>query len=362
MSSSGTIPKTQTAAIVPHLGGDLQIKHDYPVVQPSQLKPGECLVKLECTGVCHTDLHAKQGDWPIKPSVPLVGGHEGVGIIVAVGAGSTEADLSQVKLGSRVGIKWLAYSCLMCEFCRKGLEQNCEKNLLSGYTTDGTFCQYTKSWLSNVTPVPDNISSLEAASLMCAGVTVYRALLNSNAHIGDWIVIPGSGGGLGHLAVQYAVSMGLRVLAIDTSEDKKNLSLKLGAEKFIDFKTSKNLVQDIRDATDGLGPLAAIVTAANPDAYAEAIDYLRPGGTLVAVGLPGGGKLAADIFFTVFKSIKIVGSYVGNRQDAVEALQIASLGKVKTFLAKKPLSELAATYKGMEEGKVVGRVVLEIPQ
>jgi len=235
-------------------------------------------------------------------------------------------------------------------------------NLLSGYTTDGTFCQYTKSWLSNVTPVPKNLDSLEAASLMCAGVTVYRAILNSNTHIGDWIVIPGSGGGLGHLAVQYARAMGLRVLAIDTSEEKKKLSLDLGAEKFIDFKTSKDLVKDIQNATDGKGPLAAIVTAANPAAYEQAIDYLRPGGTLVAVGLPGGGKLAADIFFTVFKSIKIVGSYVGNRQDAIEALEIASLGKVKVFFAKKPLSALEETYKGMEEGKVVGRVVLEIPQ
>lgn len=360
MTTCASIPKTQTAAVVPRLGGDLQIKDDYPVIQPDQLKPGECLVKLECTGVCHTDLHAKQGDWPIKPQVPLVGGHEGVGIVVAIGAGTGEAETSQVKLGSRVGIKWLAYSCLMCEWCRKGLEQNCEKALLSGYTTDGTFCQYTKSWLTNVTPVPDSLGSLEAASLMCAGVTVYRAILNSNTHIGDWIVIPGSGGGLGHLAVQYAVAMGLRVLAIDTSEEKKKLSLDLGAEKFIDFKESKNLVADIKAATDGIGPLAAIVTAANPAAYEQAVDYLRPGGTLVAVGLPGGGKLAADIFFTVFKSIKIVGSYVGNRQDAVEALQIAALGKVKVYFAKKPLSALADTYKAMEEGKIAGRIVLQV--
>lgn len=254
------IPQTQTAAVVPKLGGDLEIRNDHPVIQPSELLPEECLIKFECTGVCHTDLHAKKGDWPVPPNLPLVGGHEGVGRVVAIGKGTQHA---HIKIGDRVGIKWLAYSCLSCEFCRKGLEQNCVDILLSGYTVDGTFCQYTKSWVKHVTPIPDELDSFAAASILCAGVTVYRALRVSNTHCGDWVVIPGSGGGLGHLAVQYAVLMGLRVLAIDTSEEKEKLSYQLGAEKFIDFKKTKDLVNDIIDATDGKGPLATIVTAAN---------------------------------------------------------------------------------------------------
>ncbi|KAF8587190.1 GroES-like protein [Ramaria rubella] len=353
------IPKTQHAVVVPELKADLEFKKDHPVCQPSELASGECLVKLECTGVCHTDLHAKQGDWPVKPTLPLVGGHEGVGTVVAIGEHTSN---SPVKVGDRVGIKWLAYSCLVCEFCRKGLEQNCVNALLSGYTTDGTFAQYTKSWVNHVSPIPKNLESAEAASLLCAGVTVYRALKHSNAHIGDWVVIPGSGGGLGHLAVQYARAMGLRVLAIDTTEEKKKLSLELGAEAFVDFKQTKDLVKDIQKHTGVEGAHAAIIAAASPTAYQQAIEYLRCGGTLVVVGLPAGAKLGADIFFTVYKSISIIGSYVGNRQDAIEALEIAAAGKVKVHFKKMHLSDLAATYEGLEEGKVVGRVVLDLPQ
>ncbi|KAF8484336.1 GroES-like protein [Gautieria morchelliformis] len=351
------IPQTQTAAVIPDLAASLTIQ-DSPVVQPSELAPGECLVEIECTGVCHTDLHAKHSDWPVKPKYPLIGGHEGVGTVVAIGMHTPHSDIT---IGTRVGIKWLAYSCLTCEYCRKGLEQNCVKALLSGYTTDGTFAQYTKSWVNHVSPIPKNLKSTEAASLLCAGVTVYRALRNSNTYIGDWVVIPGSGGGLGHLAVQYATAMGLRVLAIDTGEKKKKLSLDLGAESFIDFGLTKDLVKDIKHSTGGAGAHAAVITAANPAAYMQAVEYLRCGGTLVVVGMPA-GKLGADIFFTVYKSISIVGSYVGNRQDAIEALDIAASGKVKVRYAMKPLSKLEDTFKGLEEGSVVGRVVLDVPQ
>ncbi|KAI0792334.1 GroES-like protein [Abortiporus biennis] len=354
-----TIPKTQKAAIVQSAGEALKIVEDHPVTQPEQLAPGECLVKLECTGVCHTDLHAAKGDWPIPAKTPLIGGHEGVGIVVAIGAHTQD---SPVQLGDRVGIKWLAYSCLDCEYCRKGLEQVCPKGKYSGFTVDGTFSQYVVSWVSHVTPIPENLESSEAASILCAGITVYRAIKYSNAKIGDWICLPGAGGGLGHLAVQYAAAMGLRVLAIDTGAEKRDLVLKLGAEKWIDFRETKDLVADIKAATGGQGPNAAVVTAANSAAYEQAIDYLRPGGYLMMVGLPGHGKLAADIFFTVIKSISILGSYVGNRQDAREALEIASRGKVKCYFSLKPLSCLEETYKGMEEGKVVGRVVLDMKQ
>jgi len=306
--------------------------------------------------VCHTDLHARKGDWPSPAKLPLIGGHEGVGHVVAIG----EHTETPIKLGDRVGIKWLAYSCLDCEQCRKGVEQSCTKGLTSGFTTDGTFSQYVVSWVTHVTPIPESMDSYEAASILCAGVTVYRALKYSQAHIGDWVALPGAGGGLGHLAVQYAVAMGLRVLAIDTGKEKKDLVMKLGAERWIDFRETKDLVKDIIEATDGQGPHSAVVTAATGAAYAQAIDYLRPGGTLMVVGLPAHASLSADIFFTVTKSISILGSYVGNRQDARESLEIAARGKVKCFYQRRPLSALAETYEGLEKGEVVGRVVLDM--
>ncbi|PSR77780.1 hypothetical protein PHLCEN_2v7703 [Hermanssonia centrifuga] len=356
MSTFEPIPKTMKAAVIPSTGASLVIRDDEPVPQPEDLLPGECLVKMDCTGVCHTDLHAAKGDWPIPAKTPLIGGHEGVGIVVAIGAHTQD---SPVKLGDRVGIKWLADSCLDCESCRKGLEQVCLKGKYSGFTVDGTFSEYVHSYVRHVTPIPDGIGSAEAASILCAGVTVYRAIKYSHCSIGDWIVLPGAGGGLGHLAVQYASAMGLRVLAIDTGADKRDLVMKLGAEKWIDFKETKDLVKDIQDATDGLGPHAAVITAATGKAYEQAIDYLRPGGYLMAVGLPAKASLSADIFFTVTKSISILGSYVGNRQDAREALDIAARGKVKCYFSTKSLSALKETYEGLEKGNIVGRIVLD---
>ncbi|KAF8842396.1 GroES-like protein [Paxillus ammoniavirescens] len=350
------IPTTQMAVVVSAPGKKIEIQRNVRVTQPSELTPGECLVKLICTGVCHTDLHASRGDWPIKAKIPLIGGHEGIGEIVAI-ADNTES--CPVKLGQRVGIKWIAYCCRDCEQCRKGLEQDCIKAEMSGFSVDGTFCQYVKSWAHQVTPIPDSLDSYAAASILCAGLTVYRALKYCDAKIGDWIVIPGAGGGLGHLAVQYAVAMGMRVLSVDTGEEKKKLCLDLGAEKWIDFRDTPDLVNDIKDACDGLGPHCAIVTSPYTAGYSQAVEYLRQGGTLMAVGLPADAKLEAPIFWTVVKSITIKGSYVGNRQDAIEAMEIAAVGKVKVKYEVRGLSELQDVYEGLEQGKVVGRVVLD---
>ncbi|KIJ15955.1 alcohol dehydrogenase [Paxillus involutus ATCC 200175] len=350
------IPTTQIAAVVSGPGKRIEIQRNVRVTQPSELKPGQCLVKLICTGVCHTDLHASRDDWPIKAKTPLIGGHEGIGEIVAI-ADNTES--CPVVLGQRVGIKWIAYCCRDCEQCRKGLEQDCVNVELSGFGVDGTFCQYVQSWVHQVTPIPDSLDSYAAASILCAGLTVYRALKYCDAKIGDWIVIPGAGGGLGHLAVQYAVAMGMRVLSVDTGEEKKKLCLELGAEKWIDFKDIPDLVKGIRDACDGLGPHCAIVTSPYAAGYSQAVEYLRQGGTLMAVGLPGDANLEVSIFWTVIKSITIKGSYVGNRQDAIEAMEIAASGKVKVKYELKGLSKLQEVYEGLEQGRVAGRIVLE---
>ncbi|KAF9269340.1 GroES-like protein [Marasmius fiardii PR-910] len=352
---SYNIPKTQKAAVVEKEGSGVVIKDNHPVKSQAELAPGECLVKLDCSGACHTDLHAALGDWPLKASIPLIGGHEGVGIVVAIGNNTVR---SPVKLGDRVGIKWLADSCLNCEACRKGREQNCPEAKLSGFTVDGTFQEYAVSYVNHVTPIPDGFPSDAAASILCAGVTVYRAIKYSETQVGDWIVLPGAGGGLGHLAVQYARVRGLRVIAIDTGKEKRDLCLRLGAEKFIDFKETKDVVDEVKKIT-GEGAHAAVVTSASSGGYTQAVDYLRTGGALMAVGLPGEAKLDASIFFTVFKSIKILGSYVGNRQDAQEAIDIAARGDVKVHFSTKPLSALKEVYDGMAAGNIAGRIVLD---
>ncbi|KAJ6577652.1 chaperonin 10-like protein [Mycena capillaripes] len=356
---SPTIPKTQTAAVVPSSGAQIEIRHDHPVTSQEDLAPGECLIKLFCTGVCHTDLHAALDDWPLPAKTPLVGGHEGVGEIVAIGNNTSH---SPVKVGDRVGIKWLADSCLNCEQCRKGREQNCLEAKLSGFTVDGTFQQYVVSYVNHVTLIPEGFDSNAAASILCAGVTVYRAIKYSQTSPGDWIVLPGAGGGLGHLAIQYAKVAGLQVIAVDTGAEKKKLCLELGADKWIDFQESKNIVEEIKAITGGLGAHSAVVTAASSSGYKQAIEYLRGGGTLMAVGLPGKASLEASIFFTVFKSISILGSYVGNRQDATEAIAIAARGEVKCIYGLKHLDDLSSVFESMKEGGVAGRIVLEMPK
>ncbi|TFK45935.1 GroES-like protein [Heliocybe sulcata] len=353
---STTIPKTQRAALVVEHGKDLVIKDDHPVVQPSELKPGECLVKLDVTGVCHSDLNTKLGNWAWNPPLPRVPGHEGVGKVVAVGEGTMNPD---VKVGDRVGLKWIAETCLRCEMCRRNEESMCPNQKTHGYRVDGTLQEYCVSWVDHVTLIPDSISSEDACSILCAGLTVWKALKQSNTIPGNWVVVPGAGGGLGHLAVQYANYMGLRVLAIDSGEEKKQLCFKLGAEKFIDFKETQDLVQDVKAATDGLGPHAAIVTAASGKAYEQAVWYLRDRGTLVAVGMPPKDLFNVPIVVIVAKALNIIGSAIGTRQDAIEAVDIAARGKVKCHYDVDKLNSVNSIFDAMHAGKLVGRVIVK---
>ncbi|KAH0583421.1 hypothetical protein H2248_009050 [Termitomyces sp. 'cryptogamus'] len=356
-STDLSIPKTAKAAILNGLGEKYIIRDDYPVKQASELLPGECLVKIEYSGICHSDLHVKQGDWQKKPILPLIGGHEAVGRVVAIGEHS---DAGTVKIGDRVGLKWLAGVCMKCEMCRKGNEPCCPLSKAHGFTVHGTFAQYVVSWVNYVTPIPDNLDSAAAAPFLCAGVTVYNGLKQSRAKIGDWVAISGAGGGLGHLAVQYAVAMGLRVLAIDTGAAKKELCAKLGAEKWVDFKESTDLAADVRAATDGLGPHVALIAVGDARPFNQALLYLRAAGTLVAIGMPGGnGLLNVPVTLLIGKSLTVLGSAVGNRQDAVEALQIAAQGKVKCQYQVRELKELNEIFDEMDTGRIAGRMLFK---
>ncbi|KAH0830125.1 mannitol-1-phosphate dehydrogenase MPDH1 [Lanmaoa asiatica] len=332
-----TLPTVQRAAQIHTFGEPLSLLSVHPVPDPTQLRPNECLVRIEYAGVCQSDLHARNGDWGRKPTLPRIGGHEGVGTVVAIGAGTVE---SLVSLGDRVGLKWIARTCLHCDHCRTGNEWGCPARLVHGFTTDGTFAEYTVAWTYYVTPLPESLGSAAATPILCAGVTVYRGLKYINVPIGSWIAISGAGGGLGHLAIQYAVAMGLRVIAIGIGEEKRKLCLALGAEKWIDFKESGDaLVGDVVAAADGLGPKAALIAAGIAAPYIQACYYVQPTGTIILVGIPPSAAFQIPFEVLVGKVYSLAFSFV-SRQDVIEALELAARGKVTCHYTLRRLEEL----------------------
>lgn len=345
------IPKEQWAQVVEKTGGPVTYKK-IPVPEPG---PDEVLVNIKYSGVCHTDLHAMQGDWPLPTKLPLVGGHEGAGPIVALG--SLVTDLS---IGDHAGVKWLNGSCLSCPFCMASDEPLCPKPQLSGYTVDGTFQQYCIAKAAHVARIPKDLPLDAIAPVLCAGITVYKGLKESGAKAGQWVAIVGAGGGLGSLAQQYAKAMGLRVIGIDTGDEKREMCKKLGSEHFVDFASSKNVVKDVQAATpDGLGPHAVLLVAVNEKPFQQAAEYVRPRGSVVCIGLPAGAYLKAPVFESVIKMITIKGSYVGNRQDTAEAIDFFARGLIKAPFKVVGLSELGSVYEKMQKGEIAGRYVLD---
>jgi len=345
------IPAEQWAQVAEHTGGPVTYKK-VPVQQPG---PDEVLVHIKYSGVCHTDLHAIRGDWPLKTKMPLVGGHEGAGVVVAVGS-----LVNDIQTGDYAGVKWINGACLQCSFCQQADEPLCAKAALSGYTVDGTFQQYCIAKAAHVARIPKDCDLESIAPILCAGLTVYKGLKESGARPGQTVAIVGAGGGLGSLACQYAKAMGIRIIAIDSGEEKRALTLELGAETYFDFVNSKDLVQDIKVATDDeLGPHAVLLVAASEGPFQEATQYVRPRGTVVVLGLPAGAYLRTPVFESVIKMITIKGSYVGNRRDTAEAIEFFRRGFIKVPHKVCGLSELQKVYGLMQEGQIVGRYVLD---
>ncbi|KAI9810663.1 MAG: alcohol dehydrogenase [Pycnora praestabilis] len=349
---SHSIPEKQWAQVIEKTGGPVDYKQ-IPVQKPG---PDEVLVNIKFSGVCHTDLHAVNGDWPLPTKLPLVGGHEGAGVVVAKG------DLvNDIEIGDHAGVKWLNGSCLACDFCQQADEPLCPKALLSGYTVDGTFQQYCIAKAAHVARLHKDIPLDRVAPVLCAGITVYKGLKESGARPGQTVAIVGAGGGLGSLACQYAKAMGLRVIGIDTGDEKKEMVTgQLGAKAFVDFAKTENLVKDVQAATeDGLGPHAVILVAVNEKPFQQAAEYVRPRGTVVAIGLPAGAYLRAPVFESVIKMITIKGSYVGNRKDTSEALDFFRQGVINAPFKVVGMSELQKVYDLMHEGKIAGRYVVD---
>jgi len=341
-----SIPKMMKAAVVEKFRAPLSVR-EVSVPTP---RSGEVLVEIVASGVCHTDLHAAEGDWPVKPIPPFTPGHEGAGIVVALGAGVTH-----LKEGDRVGIAWLHSACGHCEFCLSGWETLCPQQKNSGYSVNGSFAQYAIGAADYVARMPRDLSFVDAAPILCAGVTTYKGLKETETRPGEWVVISGVGG-LGHIAIQYAKAMGLHVVAVDLGPEKMALAHKLGAEITIDAKT-QNPAAEVQKQIGGAH--GVLVTAVSTTAFKQAIGMLRRGGTCVLNGLPA-GEFPISIFNLVLNRYTVRGSIVGTRLDMEEALAFAAEGKVKATIEMHPLESINEIFDRLKAGHVYGRVVLAI--
>ncbi|WFU43968.1 alcohol dehydrogenase AdhP [Bradyrhizobium sp. CB82] len=337
---------TMKAAVVTKLGKPLEIR-DVPVPQPG---PGEVLVKVKACGVCHTDLHAASGDWPVKPVPPFIPGHEAAGTVAALGPGVTN-----LKVGDAVGVAWLHDSCMHCEYCETGWETLCEHQHNTGYSVNGGFAEYVIASAAFAAKLPANIDFAGVAPILCAGVTTYKGLKETEARPGEWVVISGIGG-LGHVAIQYAKAMGLKVAAIDIAEDKLALARSIGADLAVNALNA-DAVEKVLAATGG-GAHGVLVTAVSTAAFAQALRMVRRKGTVSLVGLPP-GEFPTPIFDVVLKRITVRGSIVGTRRDLDEAIAFAADGKVHAEVTKVPLAEINTVFDKMKAGKIDGRMVLD---
>ncbi|MGX1165066.1 propanol-preferring alcohol dehydrogenase [Bradyrhizobium sp. USDA 372] len=337
---------TMKAAVVRQFGKPLVIE-DVPVPQPG---PGEVLVKVKACGVCHTDLHAASGDWPVKPVPPFIPGHEAAGIVAALGPG-----VKNLKVDDAVGVAWLHDACMSCEYCETGWETLCEHQHNTGYSVDGGFAEYVIASAAFAAKLPPTIDFAGVAPILCAGVTTYKGLKETEARPGEWVVISGVGG-LGHVAVQYAKAMGLKVAAIDIAEDKLKLARETGADLAVNALAA-DAVDKVLAATGG-GAHGVLVTAVSTPAFAQALKMVRRKGTVSLVGLPP-GEFPTPIFDVVLKRITVRGSIVGTRRDLDEAIAFAADGKVKAEVTKVPLTEINNVFDSMKAGKIEGRMVLD---
>jgi propanol-preferring alcohol dehydrogenase len=337
------LPALMRAAVVHSFAEPLRLEE---VTTPIPGR-GEVLVRIEASGLCHTDIHAAHGDWPVKPSPPFVPGHEGVGIVVELGPGVTE-----VALGDRVAVPWLGYACGTCEHCVSGWETLCTEQRNTGYSVDGGFAEFVKASARFVVRVPEGVDPLDAAPLTCAGVTTYKAVKVSGARSSDLVAVFGIGG-LGHLAVQYARIAGARVVAVDLQDDKLALARELGAEFTVNASN-----EDPAAAIQSLGGAdAAIALAVAPKAFSDAYGSLKRGGTLVFVGLPADNKVELPIFETVLNGITIVGSIVGTRNDLREVFELHAAGFTRVIREERPLDDVNEAIAEVESGHVPARIV-----
>jgi propanol-preferring alcohol dehydrogenase len=321
------------------------------IVERAVLVPedGQVLVRIEASGLCHTDIHAARGDWPVKPTPPFVPGHEGVGIVEQVGD-----HVTGVAVGDRVAIPWLGYACGRCQYCVDGRETLCESQVNTGYGVDGAHGEYAVAHADHVVPVPDAVSSLDAAPLTCAGVTTYKAVKVSGLRPTERAAIFGIGG-LGHLALQYARIFGAETIAVDVTSPKLALAAQLGADHTVNAAETDPVA-----AIRALGGAdVAIVLAATLVVLEQAHASLRRGGRLVLVSLPKDNIMRLPVFETVLGGISVIGSIVGTRVDLAEVFRLHAAGRTTVDVQVRKLDEINDAIEDVLAGKVTARVVLQ---
>jgi propanol-preferring alcohol dehydrogenase len=334
------------AAVVEQFGKPLVLREwDVPTPGADQI-----LVKTEACGVCHTDLHAANGDWPARPTLPFIPGHEGIGRVCAIGQGVTS-----VKEGDRVGVPWLYSACGHCEYCLTAWETICAQAQFGGYTKNGGFAEYILADPDYVAKIPNGLTPAKAAPIICAGITSYKGIKETAARPGEWLVVSGVGG-LGHLAIQYGKVMGLNVCAVDIDERKLDHARRLGADLALSAN-NQDVIQTVKKQTGG-GGHGVLITAPSLSAFSQAVGMTRKRGTCVLVGLPP-GEFPTPLFDVVANCITIRGSFVGTRWDMAEALTFAAEGKVNADIELQPLSAINEIFSRLGRGDVPSRVVIE---
>ena len=336
------------AAVVHQFSAPLTVE-ERPVPTPG---PGEVLVRIETCGLCHTDIHAAHGDWPVKPTPPFVPGHEGVGVVEALGAGVVER-----AVGDRVALPWLGHACGHCDHCVTGWETLCEEQRNTGYSIDGSFAEYAVADATYVVPVPDGVTSFDPAPQTCAGVTTYKAVKVARITPAERVAIFGIGG-LGHLTVQYARLVGGTVIAVDVDDAKLAMATELGADHVVNARTTDPVA-----AIEELGGAdVAIVLAVLPSVFEQALASLRRGGRLICVGLPpeSDGPMALPIFPTVLKGISVIGSIVGTRQDLAEVFELHARGRTRVIAESRKLDEVNDAIEDVLAGRTSARIVFEL--
>ena len=333
------------AAVVRQFNQPLCIE-DLPIPEPGH---GDVVVQVETSGLCHTDIHAAHGDWPVKPTPPFVPGHEAVGIVVRRGP-----EVVHLHEGDRVAVPWLGWACGYCEYCASGRETLCVKQHNTGYSVNGGYAEFVLADANYVGRVPNGIDPMDAAPLTCAGVTSYKAVKVSGARSSDLVAVFGVGG-LGHLAVQYARIAGASVAAVDIVDSKLNLAHRLGAEF-----TINGAVDDPAESIQALGGAdVALVFAVSPTACEQAYRSLRRGGRMVLVALPADNLVQLPIFETVLQGLTVTGSIVGTRVDLAETFELHADGRTEVVTESRQLEQVNESFEQIEKGAVDARLVFD---
>ncbi|KAI5369353.1 Putative alcohol dehydrogenase, zinc-type, GroES-like superfamily, NAD(P)-binding domain superfamily [Septoria linicola] len=351
------IPAKGLAGVCVNEGPDFKVEvQEVDVPEP---KNGELLLRLNCTGLCMSDIHFMMNDWAVPPMSQFgtkCAGHEGAGVVVKLGP-----NVQGWEVGDRAGIKPLMDVCHNCEHCWNGRENYCQKGVYTGLVAEGTYQQYVLSPAIYTSRIPEGVPDEVAGPIMCSASTMHRALTDSGLRPGNWVVFPGGGGGVGIQGVQLAKAMGMRPIVIDSGDAKKSLSKELGAEEFVDFKEHSDVAARVKEVADGIGAHGVLVTAYQ--AYKDAFSFLgdRIGGKIMCIALPPAGtvNLGTDPNFFVFKNVSVIGTLVGTMQDTAACLEYARRGLLKGVAEVRGVSRFDESVQALRRGEVAGRIVID---